>query len=204
MKDKGPTRAQLAAQNARLQTRIAYLEGQLTKARAGDTVRKEGEHWYELLDLFDPKEIRALPKSPLGRTFFMGMLNETFVLEYPAGTPPEQVREFMRVLRSQGFAPCLAVQEGVRFLKLGTVDADTEQKLDEEVRREEATSPAAAGGRGGDAVPDGAAPNAASARSELHGDGLGGGGPLDGEYHRGGRYHDEEGEGDRAPDGSAG
>lgn len=104
-----------------LEARIARLERELAKFKRGDRLRREGEHWYELTDFLDPKQIQAIP-TPLGRTFLMGMIEDIYVMEYPRGVPTDEVEKFMAFTRSKGIAPCLAVVEGVRFLKLRSVD----------------------------------------------------------------------------------
>jgi len=192
-KKKGPTNAQLTATVKRHETTIAALRGQLARFKDGDALRREGEHWYELLDLMDPNQIREVPKSPIGRTFFMGMLNEITVLEYPASASPAEVRRFMRTLKESGVAPVLAVTEGVRFLRLSTVDAATEARLDDEAKVNSETSK-----RAGDESTDG------GAGPELHLDGVGGGGPAGEEDHRRGDHPHGESEEGREADGSAG
>jgi hypothetical protein len=191
--EKGMTRAQLEAKVKRLEAKVKRLELRLAAAqadlallRAPDRARREGEHWYELVDLLDPAQIRTLPKSPLGRTFLMGTLRDWIVLEYPAEAARHEVDEFMKTLRERGVGPVLAVRAGVRFLRLATVDPAAEAKLDEEVRDGRAATEGQHAGTPGDA----------GARSQLHGDGLGSGGPPSGDDHRGGRDHDGEGEGD--------
>ncbi len=152
--DKGPTRAQL-------QAKIVKLEAELAKYRRGDTVRKVGEHWYELSEYFDGDQIRRIP-APAGPTFLMGMLSDMFVVEYPADAPMHELREFMRTLSMNGIKPCLAVRSGVRFLKLTAVDEEMERRLDAaEVKGDNEASPAAAGdtdnagdaGEGNDTAP---------------------------------------------------
>jgi len=164
---KGPSRAQLTRALEKRDMRIKYLEAELARFTRGDVERREGEHWYELVDLLDPNQIRALPKSPLGATYVMGMIGNMTILEYPAGTDPNDVRQFMDMLKQQGVPPTLAVQAGVRFVRLRSITAEVEQQLDAEVSRErtEREQAAGAGARG--------------VGPELHGNGLGGGVPGD-------------------------
>lgn len=166
-KEKGPTRAQLARTIERKDMRIKYLEGELARFRKGDVERREGEHWYELVDLLDPAQIRPLPKSPLGPTFVMGMIGNMTILEYPAGSDADEVRQFMDLLKRQGVPPTLAVEAGVRFVRLRAITQEVEQQLDAEVTRERTEREQAAGA------------GARSVGPELHGDGLGGGVPVD-------------------------
>ena len=71
---KGPTRGQLTA-------KIARLERKLEQFNRADTLRREGEHWFELTELFDSREIRRLPTT--GRTFLMGVLDDVVIIEVP-------------------------------------------------------------------------------------------------------------------------
>lgn len=123
MKKKGATRAQL-------QARIERLEAELRRYHAGDTLRAEGEHWYELREYFDAEQITRIPSPFDEPTFLMGMLSDTFIVEVPSTAEPADVDKFLALLRRNGIAPALAIRKGVRFLRLATVDEEMEAKLD--------------------------------------------------------------------------
>ena len=184
-KKKGPSRAQLEAKLVRLEAANAELRMQLARLKTPDPVRRAGEHWYELISLFDPGRITTLPAvAGLGRTHVIGMLSGMLVVEFPRDAQPDAVRALMRNLADQGVGPVFAVSEGVRFVRLRALDAAEERQVDEEVLRAEAE-------------------RVAGARPELHGDGLGsdherGRGPRDG------GHRDGEGEALGAPDGGGG
>lgn len=126
---KGPTRAQL-------QAKIKRLEKQLQKLAAGDSLRQEGEHWYELIEYFDPHAIQRIPGP--SNAFMMGMLQDAIVVQIPEGTEPEEVPQFVAALSAKGIDnPVLVVTDKVRFVKLGTVSEEMEARLDAAVLREE-------------------------------------------------------------------
>jgi len=179
MSEKGPTRAQLMA-------RVAKLEAEISRLRAPDPVRRTGEHWYELVDLFDPAKIQALPVvANVGRTHVLGSLRDMLIVEFPASADPGAVRALLRQMAAQGAGPVFAVSEGVRFVRLRALDAAEERAVDEEVQRGEA------------------AERAGSSGPEPHGDRMGG--DLGrGQGARDGRDRDVEGEGLGAPDGGRG
>jgi len=173
VKSKKPTRAQLTA-------KIALLERKLARFAQGDTLRREGEHWYELVEYFDAREIRRLPTA--GSTYLLGVLDDVVVIEVPATATPPEIAVFQKLLRDRGMAsPCLVIRAGVRFLKLASVDTETEAKLDaadSEVEDEDAE------GEDDEVSALGAGPEPA-------GDGLGDCGSGDGGGHRGGSHRDE-------------
>ena len=109
----------------------------------GDELRKVGEHWYELLEYFDPHKIHPVPLATGGRVAHaMGVLSEAIVIEIPDGTTPEDLSDFTKTLRERGIgAPFLFVTRGVRFLRLGTVTAELEAELDAKERRHAAEDP---------------------------------------------------------------
>jgi hypothetical protein len=152
MSDKGPTKRQL-------QARITKLEAELAKFKRGDQLRRKGEHWYELTEFFDAEKIKRV-KSPLGATFLMGMLEDVFIIEYPANATHKELSHFMSYIRQKGIMPCLAVRQGVRFVKLSSVDEAREADLD-----------AAEVADANDKSPAEQQPVPTVARSEHHGDG---------------------------------
>lgn len=120
---KGPTRAQLKA-------RIAKLEGDLDRLKKGDRVRREGEHWYELIELFNPAEIRRVPYAG-SNAYLMGMLQDAIVVEVPEGSDYSAMMQFTAQLRKAGLsAPPIFIYPGVRFLKIATIPPEMEAKLD--------------------------------------------------------------------------
>lgn len=123
MKD-GPTKKQL-------QARVAKLEAELAKYRKGDSVRAEGEHWYELREYFDAEQIRRIPAPWREPTFLMGMLEHTFVIEVPQSVDQHEIHKFLGLLKDNGMAPALAIRAGVRFLRLASCTPEMEQRLDE-------------------------------------------------------------------------
>lgn len=125
---KGPSRAQLQRVIARLEEKNRAL----SKLLKGDGLRQKGEHWYELLEFFDARKIERLPiPGAPERTFFMGMLEHSFVIQVPKDESPESISAFIELLKSRGLtAPVLVITEGVRFLKLAVVPEEIEQKLD--------------------------------------------------------------------------
>lgn len=184
-KKKGPTRAQLVERNVVLSQANAALRAEIAKLTTPDPVRRAGEHWYELISLFDPGQITTLPAvAGIGRAYVLGSLSGMLVVEFPRDAQPDAVRALMRNLADQGLGPVFAVSEGVRFVRLRALDAAEERQVDEEVLRAEAE-------------------RVAGARPELHSDGVGsdherGRGPRDG------GHRDGEGEGHGAPDGGGG
>jgi hypothetical protein len=177
---KGPTKAQLLAKVRRLQRELA-------KFTRGDRLRREGEHWYKFEDYFDGKHIVRVPGPWKEPTYMMGMVEDTFAVEVPEEATPEQVDGLLQLLRRNGVTPAFAIVRGVRFVKLATVDAVTEAKLDAEVNRA-----AASEGPTGQSSDDG------GARPEPDGDGVGGGPPEDRSDLGGGCDSDREGQADGA------
>lgn len=169
-KEKGPTRAQLLA-------KVSRLERQIERLRRPDAMRRAGEHWYELVDLFDPTKFETFPLDGIGPSYVLGTLQGMIILEVPVGTPHEAIRALLRKLREQGAPPVFAVTQGVRFVRLRALDADEERKIDEVVRGE----------------------GTSGAGPELHGDRLGGD-PGGRHGARDGSDRDGEGEGEGTPD----
>lgn len=122
-KTKGPTRAQLIA-------RVRQLEEKLERLRVGDTLRRDGEHWYQLVEMFDADLIRRIPYRG-ANAYMMGMLKDLIVVEMPEGTTHEQMLHFTRHLKRAGIThDPLYITKGVRFLKLGAVPEEMEKQLD--------------------------------------------------------------------------
>lgn len=119
----GPTRAQL-------QARVKRLEADLQRLKRGDSLRREGEHWYRLTELFDATEIKRVPYDG-EHAYLMGMLQDTIVVEVPSSADYQSMKHFAAQLRKAGIAvPPLFIHPGVRFLRLATVDEGTEAELD--------------------------------------------------------------------------
>lgn len=118
------TRAQLEAENDRLRHKLETLQHP-------DSLRYEGEHWYELVEYFDASNIERIAGPGGGSAYLMGILDHAIIIEVPKDTPDDEIRGFTRMLKENGISsPVLVVTAGVRFLKLGSVDEDTERKLD--------------------------------------------------------------------------
>lgn len=152
-KKKGPTKKQLQARITTLQrvltaslNREVELEQQL---KVGDSLRKIGEHWYELKETFDPKQIKRVQVGTMKQpSFMMGLLRDIIVIEVPDMSNMEELVQFQRALVKQGIDnKVLFVQKGVQFLKIAPVDADVERELDarEMEYAEEAQVPSLAG-----------------------------------------------------------
>ena len=173
--EKGPTRAQL-------QRRIEQLERRLAIFQRGDTLRQEGEHWYELREFFEGEEIKRIPGPWKEPVFLMGMLSNVYVLEVPATATSAEITRFLDLLKRNGIAPALTIRNGVRFLKLATVDSEMEKHLDaaemEPHGSEEAEGP-------GPDIDD-----ADRAGPESSGNGVGDPGPEDEPDHSGGSAPD--------------
>jgi hypothetical protein len=133
---KGPTKAQLLKANERLGKQVSLLRAELAASRMPDKVRREGEHWYELLEHFDAAKIERLPVKE-GRAFILGRLAGLTIVEVSRAFlgdvgPDEEQQAIARLgkwLESNGIE-ALIVTEGVRFLKLATVAPEMEAKLD--------------------------------------------------------------------------
>lgn len=122
-KKKSPSKAQLLE-------KIDRLEKKLRRGHEAEDARQLGEHWYELREVYDPSSTLRLP-SPMGEgTFLRGMLEGIYIVEVPATSTPQQIRDFQAMLVQNGLEPALIVLEGVRFLKLAAVDAEKEAELD--------------------------------------------------------------------------
>lgn len=192
---KGPTRAQLQAKIDRLERRLQRYEPERQ-------LRKEGEHWYRLVEMFNPHEIKRVPVGDQ-QAFLMGMLQEAIVVEVPDGTSQEEMVHFSQQLRRAGVsAPPIYIYAGVRFLKLASVDPELEKRLD-------ASASGVLKEEDDEEDPDelGADPaDAAGPGPEPAGDGLGDHLPADVEgAGDGGRHHEAADEaGEEAPDGGGG
>jgi len=161
----------------------------------GDELRRVGEHWYELVEFWDPHRIQKVPFGDGGRpAYVMGSLGETIVVEVPKGAKPEEAEALSQMMRKQvPGASFLFFLEGVRFLKIATVSEALEAQLDaEEMEKLDAEEPTTAGSA------DDAGPG-----PESSGDGLGDRLPADvPNLGRGGdRDEAPDQAGDAAPDG---
>lgn len=97
-----------------------------------DKLRKPGEHWYEVTDLFDPNRIQSLG----GQMFVMGKLDDVVIVEVPDHVSPKALEKVHKQLRAMGVTSlCFAIQAGVRFLKLKALTAVEETALEAEVAR---------------------------------------------------------------------
>jgi hypothetical protein len=174
----GLSRGQLLKRNER-------LEAELARLRPEPGLRKEGSHWYSLLDYFDPNEIQAIPITE--DAYLMGMLEHAIVVEVPSNTTMGDTKAFTKSLAEKGIrAPVLFVQPGVRFLRIGAVSAEGEKKLDErlkEIDREAPEEPAQprVAAADGDAPGDGPEPpgDGLGDRMSAEGADLGGRGDRD-------------------------
>lgn len=174
-KKNGPTKAQL-------QAKVRRLERELAKFQRGDRVRREGEHWYKLECYFDGEGIVRTPGPWKDPVFLMGMLEDIYVVEVPAGSDQDQIDGFMQLLRRNGIAPALAVVRGVQFLKLTSVDEETEAELDAEVESAAQSE-----------TPTGETSDDGGPRPEPNSDGVGGVGSEDGTDPNGRSDRDEKG-----------
>jgi hypothetical protein len=143
MSEKGPTRAQLQRKVSHLELEVAALKDKLVYYQAGDDVRREGEHWYELLEYFDPEKIQKLPVKD-GRAFIMGRLDGVTIVEVGSDMPQAQIAKLGTWLKENGIE-ALVVSAGVRFLKLATVSDELEATLDEHERAQDAKDEAESG-----------------------------------------------------------
>lgn len=103
------------------------------KPRRG--VRRRGEHWYELVDYWNPDDItRISPDEPV---FLMGMIEgpgpDVIVVEVPEDTTREKIERLGSWLSGQGIH-ALIVRAGIRFLRLKKASPEQTRKLDEHVR----------------------------------------------------------------------
>jgi len=131
-------RAKLARRDAdliRAQSHIAQLERLLQN---GDALRRIGEHWYELVEYFDPEQIQRIQlKDYDGEPVFaMGLLSDAIVLEIPETAGASEMAQFVDTIRERRIAsPILFIRAGVRFLKLATVNPALEAQLDAKERQ---------------------------------------------------------------------
>jgi hypothetical protein len=92
-----------------------------------DKLRKPGEHWYEVTDLFDPNKIRSLGDH----LFIMGKLDGVVIVEVPDGTGPQAVDDLRRRLQAAGITSiAFAVESGIRFLKLKALNEIEEERIE--------------------------------------------------------------------------
>lgn len=124
-------RDRLKRENVRLRERIHKME-------APDEVRRDYEHWYEVIEYFDASEIKRLPVDG-GDAYIMGKLDAVTIVEVGKGTPMDVVKRLGGYLKDNGI-DALLVSEGVKFMKLRPATEEQAAKLDmvEQARREAA------------------------------------------------------------------
>lgn len=93
------------------------------------------ERWYELVDRFDPNQIRELPTVD-DRAFILGAYKEMVVIEFGQGWTPRRVGELARWMQAQG-VPAIFVPEGTRWLKLRQLSRQESANLDADIARAE-------------------------------------------------------------------
>jgi hypothetical protein len=104
----------------------------LDKYSRRDRLRKPGEHWYGVEDLFDPKGIRTVDKG----MFILGRLDDVVIVQIPNDTPKGAVNSLHDRLKKAGVqSVCFAVTEDVKFLKLRTLSALEEKAIEDDVQR---------------------------------------------------------------------
>jgi len=120
----------------RLRRQNDHLREKVRKLEAPDEVRRDYEHWYEVVEYFDASEIKRLPVDG-GSAFIMGKLDDVTIVEVGKGTPMEAVKRLGEWLKENGI-DALLVSEGVKFMKLRPASEDQAAKLDryEQVKRE--------------------------------------------------------------------
>lgn len=129
-------RDRLKRDNERLREKVRKLE-------APDEVRRDYEHWYEVVEYFDASEIKRLPVDG-GDAFIMGKLDDVTIVEVGKGTPMDVVQRLGAYLKEHGI-DALLVSEGVKFMKLKPASEDQATKLDmyEQTKRAEPDKPPA-------------------------------------------------------------
>jgi hypothetical protein len=125
----GKDRDRLKRENARLRERIHKME-------SPDEVRRDTEHWYEVVEYFDADAIQKLPVDG-GSAFIMGKLDEVNIVEVGKGTPMDAIKRLGEWLKENGI-DALLVSEGVKFMKLRPATDTQSEKLDryEQTRRD--------------------------------------------------------------------
>lgn len=95
-----------------------------------DKLRQPGDHWYEVIDLFDPNKIRGLGRG----LFIMGKLDDVNIVEVPAGTTQRDIASLVERLRGAGIkSTCFVIQAGTRFVKLKALTEMEEAKIEAEI-----------------------------------------------------------------------
>jgi hypothetical protein len=128
-------RDRLKRDNERLRAKIRKLE-------APDEVRRDYEHWYEVVEYFDASEIKRLPVDG-GNAYIMGKLDDVTIVEVGKGTPMDVVKRLGGYLKDNGI-DALLVSEGVKFMRLKPATDEQAAKLDmyEQTPREPEPEPA--------------------------------------------------------------
>ncbi len=117
-------------QLAGLRAELERLRGRLKKrGKAG--VRDAGEHWYELVSVFDPNAIKMLPLPEGGHAYLMGVLDDLVIVEVPVATAQKDIAGFRNFLQTQGLkSGAIVVTSDVKFMKLRRSDAKQARMLD--------------------------------------------------------------------------
>lgn len=132
-------RDRAVAERDGLRTEVERLHERLKK-RGKNAVRdaRAGEHWYELVNTFDPTQIKLLPLPEGKRAFLMGVLDDLVIVEVPKDTSTEAARGFQQFLQAQGLkSAAIVVTAGVQFMKLRRVDDKQARVLDGQLQASE-------------------------------------------------------------------
>ncbi len=108
-----------------------------------DKLRKPGEHWYEIVDLFDAEKIQRVSSLDEGQhVFIMGRLDEVTVVEVPKGTAPSHIRTLGEDLQNAGVKNAVfAVTSGVRLLKIRALTAREEALVEARAKETQSEAP---------------------------------------------------------------
>jgi hypothetical protein len=90
------------------------------------------EHWYELVEYFDPAAIRTVDlKEAQGyRTFVHGVIDDMTIVEVPATMPGDTIQRLGVQLGEMGIR-ALIISDSVRFMKLRPCSLEECELLDE-------------------------------------------------------------------------
>lgn len=101
----------------------------MTRKKTGDTKRKPGEQWYELVEGLDPRGITNVPMTK--GVYVMGKIDEMTIVEIPGNATEADAKGIMRNVRAMGIkSAILIVRAGVRFLKLRPTTEGETKDLD--------------------------------------------------------------------------
>jgi hypothetical protein len=98
------------------------------KRKRASVARKPGEHWYQIVEYFDPDGIQTLPMKQ-GSSYIMGSIGDMVIVSVSRDTNQATVERLGEYLSEHGLE-ALIVSEGVTFLKLRLADHKEEKKLD--------------------------------------------------------------------------